>query len=104
LKDTGYEAFIVDEQDLDSDTTINDAIIAGLKRIKFCVADFCLHENGGYFESDYGFGQGTQVTYECNIEEFGKTHIDTNHFHHIVHENSRELYQRLVDKIEARII
>ncbi len=101
LSDTGFEPYIVDEKYLESEQTINDAIIAGLKQSKFCIADFCFHKNGVYFESGYALGQGKQVIYTCSQKEFKDTHFDTNHFQHIIYETPTELHKRLVDKIEA---
>ncbi|TSJ46574.1 hypothetical protein [Fluviicola chungangensis] len=103
LKDTGYEAIIIDEQTIDSDKTINDEIIASLKRCKFCIADFSFHSNGVYFESGFALGQGKKVIYTCSKEEFGKAHFDIKPLQHIIYESPEQLTKDLINKIEAYI-
>lgn len=61
LSITGYKAVIIDEQLIDSERTINDEIIASLKKVKFCIADFSLHSKGVYFESGFALGLGKKV-------------------------------------------
>ncbi|MCF8304458.1 MAG: hypothetical protein K9I94_14380 [Bacteroidales bacterium] len=56
LVKTGFSPIFIDEQIIDSDQTINDRIIAELKRCKFCIADFTEHKNGVYFESGFALG------------------------------------------------
>jgi nucleoside 2-deoxyribosyltransferase len=80
LKKTGYEPIIIDEEHLNSDQTINDAIIANLKKCKFCIADFSKHSNGVYFESGFALGQGKKVIYLCSDDEFKNTHLTLNLF------------------------
>lgn len=103
LSETGYEAIIIDEQNVDSDKTINDEIIASLKRCKFCIADFSFHSNGVYFESGFALGQGKKVIYTCSKEEFDKAHFDIRPLQHIIYESTEQLKRDLVHKIEAFI-
>jgi hypothetical protein len=103
LKETGYEAIIIDEQNVDSDRTINDEIIASLKKCKFCIADFSLHSKGVYFESGFALGQGKKVIYTCSKEEFQNAHFDIKPLQHIIHETPEELTKALINKIEAYI-
>lgn len=80
---TGYEAVIIDEQIIDSERTINDEIIASLKKCKFCIADFSLHSKGVYFESGFALGQGKKVIYTCSREEFENAHFDIRPLQHL---------------------
>lgn len=100
---TGFTPILVDEVHYDSDTTINDAIIANLRKSRFCIADFTEQKDGVYFESGFALGEGKQVIYACQKEWFNKSHFDTNHFPHIVYETPEELTDALVNKIEAWI-
>ena len=104
LEATGYYPIIIDEQHIESDQTINDAIIAGLKSSKFCIADFTEHKNGVYFESGFALGQGKKVIYTCRQDEFQNIHFDINHFAHIIYENPSNLKEMLINKINAWII
>lgn len=103
LIETGYEAILIDEQNIDSDRTINDEIIANLKRCKFCIADFTLHSNGVYFESGFALGQGKKVIYTCNKEEFKNAHFDIKPLQHIIYETPEQLKKDLINKIRAYI-
>lgn len=103
LKETGYEAIIIDEENVDSDKTINDAIIASLKKCKFCIADFSFHSNGVYFESGFALGQGKKVIYTCSEEEFKNAHFDIRPLQHIIYTTPDYLTQALIHKIEAYI-
>lgn len=103
IVDTGYEAVIVDESVIDSDRTINDEIIASLKRCKFCVADFSNHSKGVYFESGFALGNGKKVIYTCSSEHFKDAHFDIRPLQHIIYDTTEELTTALIHKINAYI-
>ena len=100
---TGYRPLIIDEENVDSDKTINDAIIAGLKKCSFCIADFSFHSNGVYFESGFALGQGKKVVYTCSKAEFRNAHFDIRPLQHIIYDDVKKLETDLIDKIEAWI-
>ena len=103
VRSSGFLPFIVDEEHLNSDTTINDAIIAGLKKCKFCVSDFSHHKNGVYFEAGFAVGQGKPVIYTCSEEEFKNAHFDIKPLQHIIYKDAAQLERELFNKIEAWI-
>jgi hypothetical protein len=98
---TGFESFRVDEYHPDAEQTINDAIIAGIKRSRFCIADFTQHKKGVYFEAGYALGRGLKVIYTCHSDDFKDSHFDTNHYPHIIYSTTDELREKLIAKIEA---
>jgi hypothetical protein len=100
---TGFDPFRVDEYHPDAEQTINDAIIAGIKRSRFCIADFTQHKKGVYFEAGYALGRGLKVIYTCRSDEFNDSHFDTNHYPHIIYDNPEQLRDGLIAKIEAWI-
>ncbi|GAB3639145.1 hypothetical protein GCM10027422_47360 [Hymenobacter arcticus] len=100
---TGFEPFRVDEYHPDAEQTINDAIIAGIKRSRFCIADFTQHKKGVYFEAGYALGRGLKVIYTCRGDEFKDSHFDTNHYPHIIYDTPEQLRAGLIAKIEAWI-
>lgn len=100
---TGFEAFRVDEYHPDAEQTINDVIIAGIKRSRFCIADFTQHKKGVYFEAGYALGRGLKVIYTCRSDEFKDSHFDTNHYPHIIYDTPEQLKEKLIAKIEAWI-
>jgi len=102
--ETGFEALIINEKgDIPSDTTINDAILAAIKKSKFTIADFTNHKHGVYFESAYALGRGQKVIYTCRQDEIGKAHFDTRNYPHIVWKDAEDLKKQLIDKIEVFI-
>lgn len=103
LDATGYVPIIIDEQNIDSDKTINDEIIANLKRCNFCISDFTYHSKGVYFESGFALGQGKKVIYTCREDEFKNAHFDLRPLQHIVYENEEQLKKDLIHKIDAWI-
>lgn len=100
---TGYNPILINEININSDTTVNDAIIAELRKAKFCIADFTRQRNGVYFESGFALGLGLKVIYSCHEEWFKESHFDTNHFSHIIYDDPSDLTKSLEDKIRAWI-
>lgn len=98
-----YEAILIDEQHIDSDVTINDALIAEIRKSKFVVADFSEHKHGVYFEAGFALGLRKPVIYLCQKDDFVNTHFDTNHYPHVIYESPVELMNKLKTKIEAWI-
>ena len=103
LISTGYKPIIIDEEHLESDKTIPDGILSGIKRSKFCVADYTNHRNGVYFESGYALGLGKPVIYLCEKTQFDSAHFDIKQLQHIIYSSPEELEKRLIEKIEAWI-
>lgn len=104
LIETGFIPLRVDDDHtISSDVTINDAILAGIKKAKFTVADFTQHKKGVYFESGYALGQGQKVIYTCREDEISSAHFDTRNYPHIVWTDAVDLKKKLIDKIEVFI-
>ena len=103
ISKTGFRPIIIDEQNIDSEKTINDEIIANLKKCKFCIADFSFHSNGVYFESGFALGQGKKVIYTCSEDEFKNAHFDIRPLQHIIYKTTDQLESDLINKIEAWI-
>ena len=102
--ETGFIPIIVDEIHVKSDVTINDEILASIKKSRFCISDFTQQKNGVYFEAGYALGRGLNVIYTCTQEDFiNNAHFDINHYLHILYDTPEELKKRLIDKIEAWI-
>jgi len=103
INDVGFEPILIDEIHIDSEVTINDTLIAEIKKSKFLVADFTQHKHGVYFEAGFALGLKRPVIYLCQFEDFPNTHFDTNHYPHIIYKNLDELKEKLQTKIEAWI-
>jgi len=103
IRESGFEALIVSEQQIESDVTINDAILAGIKKAKFTIADFTHHKSGVYFEAGYALGRGQKVIYTCREDGIKDAHFDTRNYQHLVWKDGAELKKKLMDKIEVFI-
>lgn len=103
LKNTGFKIIIIDEENIDSDKTIPDAIFAAIKKSKFCIADFSFHSRGVYFESGFALGLGMPVIYTCHDKETAEAHFDIKQLQQIRYSTPDELTKLLTDKIEAWI-
>lgn len=103
IRESGFKAFIVSEQQIGSDVTINDAILAGIKKAKFTIADFTHHKSGVYFEAGYALGKGQKVIYTCREDHIGTAHFDTRNYQHLVWKDGADLKKKLMDKIEVFI-
>jgi len=103
IEECGFKAKIVSEEYLKGDQTVNDAILAGIKKAKFTIADFTHHRNGVYFEAGYALGQGQNVIYCCREDEINDAHFDTRNYQHIVWKDGADLKKKLMDKIEVFI-
>lgn len=100
---TGYIPVLIDEIHYDADLTINDALIAEIKKCKFLVADFTEHKHGVYFEAGFALGLKRPVIYLCESSHFDNTHFDTKHYPHIIYSNLDGLEKGLENKINAWI-
>lgn len=103
IDETGFFPILIDEQNIESDKTINDEIIVNLKKCKFCIADFTFHSKGVYFESGFALGQGKKVIYTCRQDEFLNAHFDIRPLQHIIYQTPEDLKKNLKNKIEAWI-
>ena len=103
IVETGFTPIIVNEAHTNSDQTINDRIIADIKRSRFIIADFTKNKHGVYFEAGYAAGRGLKVIYTCNRKDKKDLHFDTKHYQHIFYDTPEELKQKLIYKIEAWI-
>ncbi|MDD2305600.1 MAG: nucleotide-binding protein [Prolixibacteraceae bacterium] len=104
LKETNYNPIIINEQHFESDRTINDEIIAGIKKAKFVISDFTEQKPNVYFEAGFALGLGLPVIYCCEKEDFDNhSHFDVNHYPHILYKTPEQLSKGLIDKIRAWI-
>ncbi len=103
LHNTGFEPILIDEIKIDSEETINDAIIAEIKKSKFVVADFTEQKHGVYFEAGFALGLKRPVIYLCRDDDFENSHFDTKHYPHIIYRDTTELTEKLILRIEAWI-
>ncbi len=102
IADSGYKPLRVDY--LEHNDIISDVIIAEIRKSKFLVADFTGHRGGVYFEAGFALGLGIPVIFLCRKDQIAQAHFDTRQYNHIVWENETELYQKLLNRINATII
>ncbi len=105
IEGTGYKPERIDRRpDVNK---IDDAIIAGIRRSRFLVADFTQGDDGArggvYFEAGLAFGLDIPVIYTCRRDMVDKLAFDTRQYNHILWDTPEELRVELKNRIEARI-
>ncbi|MES2277288.1 MAG: hypothetical protein V4592_14770 [Bacteroidota bacterium] len=103
LRQCGFEPYRVKDETIAADVTINDAILSGIKKSRFTIADFTYNRPGVYFEAGFALGRGQQVIYLCKNTDMEHLHFDTNHYQHLVWSDAEDLKKQLIDRIGAYI-
>ncbi len=107
IKDAGYEAVRIDQQE--HNDKIDDRIIAEIRRSRFVVADFTQGEDGArggvYYEAGFAHGLGIEVFFTCrkDVLDNNDIHFDTRQYNHIGWETPEELRRGLAARISAVI-
>jgi nucleoside 2-deoxyribosyltransferase len=101
--ETGFIPFILHSEHVETGLTINDAMIAAIKKAKFTIADFTQHKSGVYFEAGFALGRGQKVIYTCKEGDINNAHFDTRNYQHLLWKDAADLKRKLIDKIEAYI-
>jgi hypothetical protein len=99
----GFKPVIVRKENIDASETINDAIIANIKKAHFSIVDFTFQKPNVYFEAGYALGRGQKVIYICREDDIKNAGFDTRNYQHILWKESQDLKKSLVDRIEAYI-
>lgn len=99
--DCGFRAIKIDLKEFLGD--IVDEIIAEIRESRFVVADFTGQRPGVYYEAGFARGLGLPVVWTCRKDDIKKLHFDTSHQNHIEWETSKELRERLTNRIRAAI-
>ncbi|MBX3537683.1 MAG: hypothetical protein KF735_08600 [Chelatococcus sp.] len=112
IEGAGYKAAVVD-QNHHHEGTVNDEIIAQIRRSKFVVADFTcdtidtsakrefIVRGGVYFEAGYALALGKPVIWTARKNCLDGLHFDTRQFPHILWDEPDELKAALQARIEA---
>ena len=96
---TGFSPLRIDL--LEHNESIDDKIIAEIRRSALMVADFTGGRPGVYFEAGFAKGLEIPVIWTCRKDHFSQLHFDTDHFNHIVWVDPMDLHDRLKSRIEA---
>jgi len=101
IDECGYKPIRVDKEEYNTD--INNFITEKINSSKFIVADFTQHKRGVYFEAGYALGKKLPIIWTCNVEDFKKSHFDTEHYNHIIWKSEQDLYNKLKKRIKETI-
>jgi hypothetical protein len=101
IEGAGYAPLRIDKKEFFG--KVDDEIIAEIRKSRFVVADFS-HGGDGvrgsvYFEAGFAYGLGIPVIYLCH--EGSTLAFDTNHYPHIMWNDTTELREQLQTKILA---
>lgn len=80
---------------------ICDKIIAEINKSGLLIADFTGGRENVYFEAGYSLGLGIPVIWTCRSDYINKLQFDTRQYNHIEWDSSKDLYKKLITRIEA---
>ena len=107
IEDAGYDAIRIDQTE--PKDKIDDAIIAGIRRSRFVLADFTHGEKGArgnvYYEAGYAHGMNIDVIFSCRKDMIKILPFDTRQYKHIEWEKDKlgEFREMLTNRIAAVI-
>ena len=109
IEDAGYVPLRIDQQDPSEDGTIDDAIIAAIRRSRFLVADFTHdkegHRGSVYYEAGFAHGLGIPRIFTCREDLITPQTLafDVNHYFVLgwLPEQPTVLRKRLCQRIQA---
>ncbi|MGA2193111.1 MAG: hypothetical protein ABSG42_07020 [Nitrospirota bacterium] len=94
-----YKVIRVDREE--HNDKIDDKIISDIRRSSLLIADVTMHRQGVYFEAGFAMGLGIPVIWTCRETDIKQAHFDTRQYNHIVWTASEELYDKLLNRINA---
>jgi nucleoside 2-deoxyribosyltransferase len=83
--------------------SINDMILASLRRAQFVIADITLHRNGVYFEAGFAMGLGREVAWCCRKDQLESAHFDVKPYNMVAWEAPAELREKLEARLRATL-
>jgi hypothetical protein len=99
--DCGFSIIRTDR--VEHNESVNDQILAGIRKAQFTVADVTMQRNGVYFEGGFALGLGRQVVWTVRADDVKNVHFDTSHLSHVVWADEQDLRTRLTARIRATI-
>jgi hypothetical protein len=78
LREAGYRPLRIDR--VPHNGTIDDRIIAEIRRSVFVVADLTEHAAGVYFEAGFALGRSIEVIWCCRHDHLAATHFDVKQY------------------------
>ena len=99
-KETGFKMVRIDKKQFNE--KICDKILADIRNSRFIIADVTGHRQGVYFEAGFAMGLGLPVIWCCREDQLGKN-FDTRQYNHIIWKTSKELHEKLRERILATI-
>lgn len=99
--DTGFSVLRINMKP--SDEKIRDRTLAEIRRSRFLIADVTGHRQGVYFEAGFAMGLGLPLIWTCHKDRIDQCHFDPRQFNHVTWETSKDLQERLRDRILTTI-
>jgi len=101
IVDSGYMPIIIDAKE--HNNQIVPEIFYEIQKSRFIVADLTGHRNGVYYEAGYAQALGKEVILTCKESAFGERHFDVAQKNTIQWVDEKDLYNRLLKRIEATV-
>ena len=99
LQKAGYLPLRVDR--VHHNGTIDDRIIAEIRRSAFVVADLTENVNGVYFEAGFALGRSIEVIWMCREDHLNGAHFDVKQYNMIVWEQPADIAEKLYERVRA---
>jgi hypothetical protein len=99
----GYSSLRIDQHE--HVNRIDDEILAGIRRSRFCVADFTQQRAGVYFEAGFALGLRLIVIWTCSKPELKNVHFDARQYNMVTWEEGKwaDFRKRLTHRIIAML-
>jgi hypothetical protein len=99
LRKAGYMPLRVDR--VPHNGTIDDRIIAEIRRSSFVVADLTENVNGVYFEAGFALGRSLDVIWMCHTDHLDHAHFDVKQYNMIVWREPADVAEKLYERVRA---
>lgn len=101
IKESGYIPMIIDEKQ--HNNQIVPEIFYEIETSMFVIVDLTYHRNGVYYEAGYAQALKKEVIIPCKACDFDKRHFDIAQKNIIKWIDEDDLYNRLIERINATI-
>ena len=99
LRRSGYRPLRIDH--VQHNGTIDDRIIAEIRRSAVVVADLTENANGVYFEAGFALGRSIEVIWMCREDHLGGAHFDVQQYNMIVWKQPSDIAEKLYERVRA---
>ena len=101
IESYGFEAVIMNEKQYNN--FIMPEMFYEINESTFVIADFTRGRKSVYFEAGYAKALNKEVIMTCKSGDFSDDHFDTEQINHILWDDEKDLYSKLLKRIQATV-